>query len=240
LELDRAGASLYAIDVFVTPRPLPVDQSLLPLIAFTATSALTPGPNNILLMTSGVNFGFRRTVPHILGVVVGFPAMVALIGVGIGATILTQPLVHQVVTIVGVLYLLWLAWQIASADVTPNEGRLLTAEPVAGSKVSPAQGRPMSFLAAAAFQWVNAKAWISAIGMLAIYAPTGYGVMGGIAIVVGINLIISIVSATTWTAFGLALARWLGNPLRRRLFNLAMATLLVLTLVPALRELSGL
>lgn len=221
-------------------RDLQVDQSLLPLIAFTATSAMTPGPNNILLMTSGVNFGFRRTLPHILGVVIGFPAMVALIGIGIGATILTHPLVHLVVTIVGILYLLWLAWHIASADVTQNDEQLLTAEPAADSKPAKAQGRPMTFLAAAAFQWVNAKAWISAIGMLAIYAPTGYGVLGGIAIVVGINLIISIVSATTWTAFGLALARWLSNPLRRRVFNIAMAALLVLTLVPALRELAGL
>lgn len=216
-----------------------MDQSLLPLIAFTATSALTPGPNNILLMTSGVNFGFRRTVPHMLGVIIGFPAMVALIGIGIGTTILTQPLVHQIVTLGGMLYLLWLAWHIASADVTANEDQLLTQERAAEDQPAPSPGRPMTFLAAAAFQWVNAKAWISAIGMLAIYAPRGYGVIGGIAIVVGINLLISVVSATTWTAFGLALARWLGNPLRRRLFNVTMAALLVVTLVPALRELAG-
>jgi threonine/homoserine/homoserine lactone efflux protein len=217
-----------------------VDQSLLPLIAFTASSAMTPGPNNILLMTSGVNFGFRRTVPHMLGVMLGFPVMVLVVGLGIGTTLLTQPLVHQVVTIVGILYLLWFAWHIASADVTSNEAELIAAEhkadaPRAARKQ--ADAKPMSFLGAAAFQWINAKAWISIIGMLAIYAPKGYGVVGGILVVAAINLATAAVSATTWALFGLAVARWLENPVRRRLFNITMALLLVATLVPAIDEL---
>lgn len=217
-----------------------MDQSLLPLIAFTASSAMTPGPNNIMLMTSGVNFGFRRTLPHMLGVMVGFPVMVLVVGLGIGTTLLTQPLVHKSVTILGILYLLWLAWHIASADVTSNEAQLIAAEQEAeGPRATPARqaARPMSFLGAAAFQWVNAKAWISIIGMLAIYAPKGYGVVGGILVVAVINLVTAAASATTWALFGLAVARWLENPLRRRLFNITMALLLVATLVPAIDEL---
>lgn len=217
-----------------------MDQSLLPLIAFTASSAMTPGPNNIMLMTSGVNFGFRRTVPHMLGVMFGFPAMVLVVGLGIGTTLLTQPLVHQIVTVIGILYLLWLAWHIASARVTPNEAELIAAEHQAdASAAKPARtgARPMSFLGAAAFQWINAKAWISIIGMLAIYAPKGYGVVGGILVVAVINLVTAAASATTWALFGLAVARWLENPMRRRLFNVSMALLLVATLVPAIEDL---
>lgn len=220
-----------------------MDQSLLPLIAFTASSAMTPGPNNIMLMTSGVNFGFRRTVPHVLGVVFGFPAMVLVVGLGIGTTLLTQPLVHTCATVIGILYLLWLAWHIAAADVTANEAALIAAEqkadaPLVGSGYTTrSAARPMSFLGAAAFQWINAKAWISIIGMLAIYAPKGYGVVGGILVVTLINLVASAASATTWALFGLAVARWLQNPVRRRLFNIAMALLLVATLVPAIRDL---
>lgn len=217
-----------------------MDQSLLPLIAFTASSAMTPGPNNIMLMTSGVNFGFRRTVPHMLGVMFGFPVMVLIVGLGIGTTVLTQPLVHQVVTVIGILYLLWLAWHIAAADVTSNEAELIAAEhEVEAGEAPPAKAasKPMSFLGAAAFQWINAKAWISIIGMLAIYAPKGYGVIGGILVVALINLVTAAASATTWALFGLAVARWLENPTRRRLFNVTMALLLVATLVPAIKEL---
>ncbi len=143
-------------------------------------------------------------------------------------------------TVLGILYLLWLAWHIAAADVTPNEAVLIAAEHEADAPRSPHQGgsaKPMSFIGAAAFQWVNAKAWISIIGMLAIYAPKGYGVVGGILVVAAINLVTAALSATTWALFGLAVARWLENPMRRRLFNVTMALLLVATLVPAIVEL---
>jgi threonine/homoserine/homoserine lactone efflux protein len=95
----------------------------------------------------------------------------------------------------------------------------------------------MGFIAASAFQWVNAKAWVMAVGMLALYAPQGYGVVGGIAIVVGITLILSIMSCVTWTAFGSALSAWLANRLRLRIFNVTMAALLVATLIPAVLDL---
>jgi threonine/homoserine/homoserine lactone efflux protein len=216
-----------------------VDQSVLALIAFTFSAGMTPGPNNIMLMTSGVNFGFRRSVPHMAGVALGFPVMVAIIGVGFGATILALPWVHDAVSFIGIPYILWLAWHIAAAD--PSRG--LAHEPaIDGREPDERIGRPrrpMSFLAASAFQWVNAKAWVMAIGMLALYAPVGYGVIGGIAIVIVVNVLIAILSSVTWTAFGTVLAGLLSSPRRLRVFNIAMALLLAATLIPAVIDLAS-
>ena len=214
-----------------------MDQSILALIAFTFSAGMTPGPNNIMLMSSGVNFGFRRTIPHMTGVALGFPIMVAIIGVGFGATILALPWFHDVVSLIGIPYLLWLSWHIASADTSKGLGEA----PAAGASVGRpdrSAPRPMSFIGATAFQWVNAKAWVMAIGMLAVYAPRGYGVAGGIAIVVAINVLIAILSSITWTAFGSALATWLKDPRRLRIFNLIMAALLAATLIPAIIDLA--
>jgi threonine/homoserine/homoserine lactone efflux protein len=212
-----------------------LDQSVLALIAFTFSASMTPGPNNIMLMSSGVNFGFRRTIPHMAGVALGFPAMLAILGVGFGATILALPWVHDVVSVIGILYLLWLAWHIASAD-TSRGLRKDAADGAVSEKAARRGSRPMSFIAAGAFQWVNAKAWVMAIGMLALYAPQGVSVTRGIAIVVIVTLIISILSSIAWTAFGSALAIWLRDPLRLRIFNMTMALLLIATLIPAILE----
>lgn len=215
-----------------------MDHSILALVAFIFTSAMTPGPNNIMLMTSGVNFGFWRTLPHMAGVSLGFPLMVLLIGVGFGTTILAMPWFHDAVSFIGIPYLLWLSWHIASAEtrhglVKPGEHEGMAPN----GAITRDEPRPMTFLGASAFQWVNAKAWVMAIGMLAVYAPTGYGVMQGVAIVVAINLIIAIFSSITWTAFGSALSTWLKDPFRLRVFNVVMALLLVATLVPPILDL---
>jgi threonine/homoserine/homoserine lactone efflux protein len=170
-----------------------------------------------------------------LGVTLGFPVMVAVLGAGFGATIASVPAVQDAVSAIGIPYLLWLSWKIASADV--HHGMVGQAHvsdvQLRGARATAPQ--PMSFIGASAFQWVNAKAWIMAIGMVAIYAPVGYGVPGGIAIIVAVNLTMAILSTLTWTACGTVLAAWLGNPRRLRLFNWTMAALLVATLVePAL------
>jgi len=217
-----------------------LDQSVLALVAFTFSAGMTPGPNNIMLMTSGVNFGFRRTIPHMAGVALGFPAMVAIIGVGFGATILALPWFHDVVSLIGIPYILWLAWHIAATDTRDGIARepaVDGSEPDASVRAS--VKRPMSFLAASAFQWVNAKAWVMAIGMLALYAPVGYGVVGGIAIVILVNVLIAILSSVTWTAFGTVLAGLLNSPRRLRLFNVGMAGLLAATLIPAILDLAS-
>jgi threonine/homoserine/homoserine lactone efflux protein len=213
-----------------------LDQSILALIAFTFSSAMTPGPNNIMLMSSGVNFGFRRSLPHMAGVALGFPVMLAILGIGFGATILAMPSFRDIVSVLGILYLLWLAWHIASADT--SGGLRQTADTGASDDGPGRPRRPMSFLAASAFQWINAKAWVMAIGMLALYAPQGVSVTRGIAIVVAVNLVIAVFSTVTWTAFGSALAVWLRDPMRLKVFNVAMALLLIATLIPAVIELA--
>jgi len=214
-----------------------LDQSILALIAFTFSAGMTPGPNNIMLMSSGVNFGFRRTIPHMAGVALGFPAMVAIIGIGFGATIVALPWFHDLVSLLGIPYLLWLAIHIAMADtrggLQPVAADAATADADAPRKAS----RPMSFLGASAFQWVNAKAWVMAIGMVAVYAPRGYGVIGGIVIVICINIFFSIMSSVTWTAFGSVLSSWLRDPVRLKVFNVTMALLLVATLIQPVIEL---
>jgi threonine/homoserine/homoserine lactone efflux protein len=214
-----------------------LDQSVLALVAFTFSAGMTPGPNNIMLMSSGVNFGFRRTIPHMAGVALGFPVMIAILGVGFGAAILALPWVHDVVSVFGIVYLVWLAWHIASAD-TSRGLQKDAATGITDDKASRRAPQPMSFLAASAFQWINAKAWIMAIGMLALYAPQGVSVTRGIAIVVVVNLIIAIMSSITWTAFGSALAVWLRDPPRLRIFNVTMAMLLIATLIPATIDLA--
>ncbi len=226
-----------------TPDLKAVDQSILALIAFTFSAGMTPGPNNIMLMTSGVNYGFRRTIPHMAGVALGFPLMVAVLGIGFGATIVTLPWFHDLVSLIGIPYILWLSWHIAAADTGGGLGReaagsspALTEE---GSRRHEAvsNARPMSFLGASAFQWVNAKAWVMAVGMLALYAPRGYGVAAGISIVVAVNIAIAVLSSITWTAFGSILASWLDNPRRLRVFNITMAVLLAATLASPIMDL---
>ncbi len=191
-----------------------------------------------MLMTSGVNFGFRRTLPHMTGVVLGFPAMVAIIGIGFGGAIIALPWFHDGVSLIGIPYMLWLAWHIASADTSRGLGKSSGARHVSVGG-TPEAARPMSFLGATAFQWVNAKAWVMAIGMLSIYAPQGYGVIGGIAIVIAADVLIGLVSAIVWVGFGSVLATWLNEPRRLRVFNITMALLLAATLIPAIIDLVG-
>src|SRR5271170_3761085 len=127
------------------------------LILFCFVSGVTPGPNNMMLMSSGVNFGFRRTLPHLVGVVLGFSAMVALIGLGLDAIFARFPQLMPIMRWAGAAYLIWLAWRIANSGPMREGG---------------ARGRPLGFFGAAAFQWVNPKAWFIAISALTAYSVT--------------------------------------------------------------------
>ena len=124
-------------------------------IVFAVATLFTPGPNNIMLMASGLNFGLSRTVPHGFGVPLGFGFMVLVVGFGLGAFFAAFPIAYQVLKYVGAAYLLYLAWRIATAAGVHNEN---------------ARARPFTFFQAAAFQWVNAKAWVMAIGAVTAYA----------------------------------------------------------------------
>ncbi len=187
------------------------------LALFTLITSLTPGPNNLMLMASGANFGFARTVPHMLGITFGFMAMLLLVGLGLIRVFDAFPVIYTVLKVLSVLYLLFLAYKIA------------TAAPAQQAK---AGSRPLSFLQAAGFQWINPKAWAFGLSIITIYVPvSGFGPLFIAALVVAV---MAAPSVTIWTVMGKQLARFLTNPRRLRLFNVTMAILLVASLIPVL------
>jgi threonine/homoserine/homoserine lactone efflux protein len=197
---------------------MPLD-TFLALVLFAFTTSITPGPNNMMLFASGVNFGFRRTIPHMLGIGAGFLSLLLAVGLGLGAVLHTMPLVYLTLKFAGGVYLVWIAWKIATS-------RSLS-EKESGA-------RPMSFAAAAAFQWVNPKAWVMAVTAMATYTiPQLYLV--SVLIVGGAFAAVNVPSVSTWAGFGSALRDWLSHPVRLKWFNITMALLLVLSLWPMLK-----
>ncbi|ACM26971.1 LysE family translocator [Agrobacterium sp. SHOUNA12C] len=194
-------------------------DTFLALLVFAFTTSITPGPNNMMLFASGVNFGFRRTIPHMLGIGVGFFVLLLGVGLGLGALLHTVPLLYTVLKFAGGAYLVWIAWKIA------------TSRSIA-EKESGAQ--PMSFLSAAAFQWVNPKAWVMAVTAMATYTnPELYLIS---VVIVGLAFAaVNVPSVSTWAGFGSALRDWLSDPVRLKWFNITMAVLLVLSLWPMLK-----
>lgn len=187
------------------------------LILYGFVTSITPGPNNLMLMASGVNFGFRRTLPHMLGIGVGFTVMLVMVGFGLGSIFTALPMLETLLQAVAVIYMLWLAWKIAQS--APPEARGTTA-------------KPMTFLQAAAFQWVNPKAWIMALSAIPIYAPGQE--TARVLMVAAVFGAVNLPSVSTWALAGTLLRRWLQDPVRLRIFNWGMAGLLVLSLAPAL------
>ena len=188
---------------------------LLALAGFAFVTSVTPGPNNMMLLASGVNFGLRRTVPHMLGIGIGHSVMVFLVGLGLAGMFTAWPPALTVLKLASVGYMLWLAWKIAHA-AAPGEGR--------------AAARPLSFVQAAAFQWVNPKAWAMALGAVSAYVPEPS--VWAYAAVAGVFASVNLPSVTLWAAAGQGLRRWLDGPGRLRAFNWTMAGLLVLSLWP--------
>ena len=193
------------------------DDAMVALVAFAFVTSITPGPNNLMLMASGANFGLRRTVPHMLGVALGFVFMAIVVGVGLAQVFVAIPALYGLLKAASVLYLLYLAWQIATA-APPGEATRA--------------GRPMTFLAAAAFQWVNPKAWAMALTAVSVYAPSqSVAGVGAVAIIFGL---VNLPSVGVWAALGQQMRRVLTSPGRMRAFNVTMAVLLVGSLVPVL------
>jgi len=189
----------------------------LALALFAFVSSITPGPNNLMLMASGANFGFRRTIPHMLGVALGFVFMVLLVGAGLVQVFDAYPVSYTVLKVGSVIYLLWLAWKIAHA---------------APIKTGDENSHPMSFLQAAAFQWVNPKAWAMALTAISVYTPDQS--LTAILLVGLVFGAINLPSVSSWTVLGQQMARVLTNPRRLTVFNWTMAVLLVASLYPVI------
>ncbi|MEP5155341.1 LysE family translocator [Planktotalea sp.] len=189
---------------------------LFALTLFAFVSSATPGPNNLMLMASGANFGFRRTIPHMFGIGLGFAFMIFCVGVGLMQIFDRFPILHTVLKVVSVVYLLWLAWKIANSAAP--EGEVNTS------------AKPFTFLQAALFQWVNPKAWTMALTAITVYAEDQSA--RSVFIVALAFGVVNFPSVSIWTVLGQQLARFLTSTARLRTFNWSMAGLLILSLYP--------
>jgi len=194
---------------------------MLAFALFAFVTSITPGPNNTMLLASGVNFGFNRSIPHLLGISSGFTVMVLAVGLGLGAVFQQYPILYSILRYVGAAYLLYLAWKIA------------TSGPAADKTDSNA--RPMGFWSAAAFQWVNPKAWVMAVGAITTYTPL-QGYFFNVIVIAAVFGLINAPTCGLWAAFGSLLRNVLRDPRGLRIFNGVMALLLVLSLYPLLFE----
>ncbi|ESS41205.1 cysteine/O-acetylserine efflux protein [Burkholderia cenocepacia] len=188
---------------------------------FALVTSITPGPNNTMLLASGVNFGFRRTMPHLFGISIGVAILMLCVGFGLGEAFKRLPLLYTILEAASVAYLLYLAWRIGTSGEVKAHG---------------AKPRPMTFIEAAAFQWVNPKAWMMVLtAATTIRLSADYGMnaawMSVVFVLIGFPCI------CLWAAFGLGLRRFLSNPRALRVFNVTMAVLLILSLYPLVAHL---
>jgi threonine/homoserine/homoserine lactone efflux protein len=194
---------------------------ILASIPFMTSMGITPGPNNILVASSGVNFGFRATIPHVLGITIGYPLMLFIVGIGLAKIFIAVPLVHTILKYISIVYLLYLAYLIMRASAMGEARR---------------QSKPLSFLQAAAFQWVNGKAWVIALGAVTTYTVVDQTLPLQIVALTAISVFITLGSVSCWTFFGAFMRQYLRTEVRRRWFNYSMAALLVLSILPGLWE----
>lgn len=182
---------------------------------FAFVSSITPGPNNLMLMASGANYGFRRTLPHMMGVGVGFMVMLFVVGIGLIGIFDAVPYSYTVLKWVSVVYLCWLAWRVANSAAPSNET---------------ASGKPFTFLQAAMFQWVNPKAWTMSLTAITLYAPDRS--LLAVLLVTLVFGAINLPSVSSWTLLGQKMQILLTNPKRLTAFNYTMAAMLIATLIP--------
>lgn len=220
---------------------------------FMVVSSITPGPNNTMLMASGVHFGYRRTLPHLLGVQQGFGFMLIAVGLGLHAVLAQFPAFYDAVRYAGAAYMVWMAWSLASArppvqshapqeEGAPADAKVPTSQatslPVANEVLPAADNaqdaaKPLGFWGAVLFQWVNPKAWVMAVTVMSAYAPPGAGFLH-IASLGLMFMVLGFPCSSLWVGFGSALRSYLQNPFRMRVFNCSMAAALLASLYPML------
>ncbi len=195
-------------------------QLLLSLSLFAFVTSITPGPNNMMLLASGVNFGFAASLRHLVGIRSGFLIMLLAVGLGLGQAFTEYPVAHELMKWLGAIYMIYLAWRIGQSNKPDSSDAALSDH------------GPMGFWSAPAFQWINPKAWVMAIGYFSTYVPSG----GGFACVALASVLfagINLPSCGVWALMGQHLRRFLTDDLHLKLFNWAMAGLLVASIIPA-------
>lgn len=194
------------------------------IFIFAASTTVTPGPNNIMMMSSGVNFGLKRSLPHLLGICLGFPLMVMGVGIGFSSLFEKFPLIHQIIKVLGVLYLMYLAYLVATSAPSSLEG-------------STKETKPLTFIQAALFQWINPKAWVMATGAVAAYTIQDTAMMLQVVFIALAFLIVSLPCVGIWLIGGMWLKHFLKEVRYQRGFNITMALLLVISILPVINEL---
>jgi threonine/homoserine/homoserine lactone efflux protein len=195
-------------------------EMLLSLTGMAFAASWTPGPNNSMLASSGATYGMRASIPHVLGVSTGFPVMIFLVGLGLGELFRQSPLLQQILRYGGAMMLLWIAWKIANAKAP-------------GTTDAPT--RPLTFLQAAAFQWVNPKSWLAAIAITSQFITTVQPVVTA-TIISGVFVLAGLSSTLAWVGLGKSIGRFLNTAWRLQVFNYGMALMLVGFLVLLLIE----
>lgn len=190
------------------------------LFAFSTT--ITPGPNNVMIMSSGMNYGIRASLQHLLGICLGFPLMVLLIGLGFGIIFEQYPNLHQIIKLLGTIYLIWLAWHIASAKP---------------KRIEQGKSKPLNFYQAVLFQWVNGKAWVMASGAIAAFTSLDGLYWLEVIYITTAFLVVAFPCVGLWLIGGALLRKVLTKPLFQSLFNISMALILLLSVLPVLKEL---
>lgn len=193
--------------------------ALMAAAVFAVVSLITPGPNNAMVLASGVHFGMRRTLPHLAGICLGFGFMLVLVGLGLHTLFASDPLLLALMRYAGASYMAWLAWTLARSRAAPG-----SSDPGV---------RPLGFWGAAAFQWVNPKGWVMAMTAVTGYLPVDAG-PGQVLLLGGLFAVLGVPCVGAWAAFGSSMRGYLQNPLHLRLFNLSMALALLASLVPLL------
>jgi len=196
---------------------MPID-SLIALFGILLAATWSPGPNNLMLASSGATFGLRATVPHIAGVFLGFGFMLLIVALGIGEVFERAPMLRVVLRWVGAALLLWVAWRIANTKGPGEPG---------------ARTKPFTFVQAAAFQWVNPKGWAMCVALVGQFMGSERSIMVA-SILAGVSMICGLTSATGWAAFGEFLQRWLKSQQHLKAFNLSMAAVIVVGVVVVL------
>ena len=194
---------------------------VLAFLPFAISMSFTPGPNNLMLANAGARFGFARTLPHQLGVVLGFAVMALTVGLGVAGLIKAAPGLYTAMKYASLLLLVYLAWKIASAETV---------------KASTSPPRPMTFVRAAAFQWINPKGWIMALTSMTAFTTLALDVRVQVLVITLVLTVIGVASTSTWAVFGLVISRYLTTRRRRIAFNRTMAALLICSVVPVLLE----
>ena len=193
-------------------------ESFIALVVFSFVASITPGPSNLLLLTSGVNYGFSRTIPHVAGIVTGFILVCLAVGFGIGALLLAYPEYLDYLKGVAAGYLVYLAWRIAFSKAL-EDGK------------DHAKARPMNFFEAFLFPWLNPKAWFVSIAAMSLYVNP-FAIPSSIIFVALVFAAVHLPCIAAWVIFGTGLRAFLSNPHRLRVFNWVMGVLLLLTIIP--------